>query len=253
MTEQNRKEYKIIRSINEKFNKAIRDYGLIEEGDHVLIGLSGGKDSLALVELLGERMKVFAPRFKTTALHVTVENIPYKSDLEFLKSYSEKFNIPFVHRLTRYDESTDMRKSHCFLCSWNRRKMLFETAKELGCTKIALGHHLDDVVETLLLNMLFQGATGTMPPKLKMTKFDMTIIRPMSLIPESEIVELEKIRNYPKQIKNCPYEKESSRGKIKELIKQVETWSPAVRQSIWAAMENIHPEYLPQKQTFSKI
>ena len=245
-------ESKIIRNINEKFNKAIRDYALIEEGDHVLVGLSGGKDSLALVELLSERMKIFAPRFKASALHVSVENIPYKADLNFLKLYSEQFNMPFVHRITRYDESTDMRKSHCFLCSWNRRKMLFETAKELGCTKIALGHHLDDAVETLLLNMFYQGATGTMPPKLKMTKFDMTIIRPMSLIPESGLIELGKIRNYPNQIKNCPYEKESSRGKIKEIIKQVEAWQPDVRQSLWAAMENIQPEYLPQKIKGSK-
>ena len=249
MTEQDRKEFKIVHDINAKFNKAIRDYALIEEGDHVLVGLSGGKDSLALIELLGKRMKIFAPRFKASALHVTVENIPYKSDIEFLKSYSESFNIPFVHRVIRYDRSTDTRKSHCFLCSWNRRKVLFETAKELGCTKIALGHHLDDAVETLLLNMFYQGSMGTMPPRLKMTKFDMTIIRPMSLIPESEIVELEKIRNYPKQIKKCPYEKESSRGKMKEIIKQVETWHPNVRQSLWVAMENIHLEYLPEKSS----
>ena len=247
MEEQKRKDSKNLRNINEKFNKAIRNYGLIEDGDHLLIGLSGGKDSLALTELLGERMKIFSPRFKATALHVTVENIPYQSDLDFLKSYSEKFNIPFVHRVTCYDQSTDIRKSHCFLCSWSRRKMLFEAAKELGCTKIALGHHLDDAVETLLLNMFYQGATGTMPPLLKMNKFDMSIIRPMSLIPENEIIQLEKTRNYPKQIKNCPYEKESSRGKMKEIIKQVETWHPNVRQSLWAAMENIHSEYLPQK------
>ncbi len=247
MNEQERKEFKIIKNINEKFNKGIRDYGLIEENDHILVGLSGGKDSLALIELLGNRMKVFAPRFRVSALHVTVENIPYKSDLEFLKTYSESFDIPFVHRITRYDQSTDMRKSHCFLCSWNRRKMLFETARELGCTKIALGHHLDDIVETLLLNMFYQGAMGTMPPKLKMSKFDMTIIRPLALIPESEIIELAKLRNYPKQIKNCPYEKESSRGKAKALIKELESWNPAVRQNVWRAMENIHTEYLPQK------
>ncbi|NDV45961.1 tRNA 2-thiocytidine(32) synthetase TtcA [Paludibacter sp. 221] len=240
-------EYKIINDIQSRFNKAIRDYGLIDDGDHLLVGLSGGKDSLALTELLGERMKVFSPKFKVSAVHVSVENIPYKSDLDFLRSYSEGFNIPFVHRVTRYDESTDTRKSNCFLCSWNRRKVLFDTAKELGCNKIVLGHHLDDMVETLLLNMFFQGAMGTMPPKLKMTKFDMTIIRPMALIPESGVSELARIRNYPKQIKNCPFEKESSRTKIKELIKQVEQWHPSVRQSIAAAMENIQTEYLPLK------
>lgn len=247
MTEQERKEFKTIKNINEKFNKAIRDYRMIDENDHVLIGLSGGKDSLALVELLGERMKVFFPRFKTSAVHITVSNISYKSDFNFLKSYSEKFDIPFYHRTISYDQSTDKRKSPCFLCSWNRRKALFDTAKELGCTKIALGHHLDDIVETLLLNMFYQGTMGTMPPKLKMNKFDMTIIRPLALIPESEIMELEKIRNYPKQIKNCPHEKESSRHKIKELIKQLEMWNPNVRQSIWSSMEHLQLNYLPKK------
>lgn len=245
MEEKNYREIKTIKTIERKFNKAIREYGLIENNDHILIGLSGGKDSLALTELLGKRMKIFMPRFKVTAVHITIENIPYKSDLDFLQSYSEKFDIPFVHRATQYDESTDKRKSHCFLCSWNRRKVLFNTAKELGCNKIALGHHLDDAVETLLLNMFYQGAMGAMPPKLKMDKFDMTIIRPMSLIPESEIKELERIRNYPKQIKNCPYEKESSRGRTKELIMELEKWHPNVRQNIWAAMENIQTGYLP--------
>lgn len=247
MTQQEKAEQKIIRNIQSKFNKAIRDYRLIDEGDHILIGLSGGKDSLALVELLGERMKIFSPRFRATAVHVTVENIPYQSDLEFLTSHAGQFNIPFVHRTTRYDPSTDTRKSNCFLCSWNRRKTLFDTAKELGCNKIALGHHLDDTVETLLLNMFYQGAMGTMPPKLKMNKFDMTIIRPMSLIPESDTKELERIRHYPRQIKNCPYEHESSRHKIKKIISEVEQWHPSVRQSIWAAMENIQYQYLPIK------
>lgn len=248
MTEQEKAEAKIIRNLQSKFNKAIRDYRLIDENDHILIGLSGGKDSLALIELLGERMKVFFPRFRATAVHVTVENIPYKSDLDFLEAHCKQFGIPFVHRTTSYDISTDTRKTHCFLCSWNRRKTLFDTAKELGCTKIALGHHLDDTVETLLLNMFYQGAMGTMPPKLKMNKFDMTIIRPMSLIAESELKQLEKLRNYPKQIKNCPYEKESSRQKIKKIISEVEQWYPTVRQSIWAAMENIQTEYLPKKE-----
>jgi tRNA(Ile)-lysidine synthase TilS/MesJ len=247
MNEEERVQNKLIYSIRRKFNKAIKDYGLIQNGDHILIGLSGGKDSLALTELLGNRMKIFSPSFKASAVHVTVENIHYQSDLDFLSSFSAQHGIDFIHRKTKYDQSTDNRKSNCFLCSWNRRKVLFETAKEMGCTKIALGHHLDDIVETLFLNMTFQGAFGTMPPKLKMDKFDMTIIRPMALITEKEIMALEQIRNYPKQIKNCPFEKESSRSKAKELITELEKWNPDVRKSIWAAMENIQDNYLPKK------
>jgi len=247
MEELNKTDKKILIGIQSKFKKALYDYRLIEDGDHILIGLSGGKDSLALLELLGERMKIFVPRFKLTAVHVTVENIAYESNLNYLKTISEKFNIPFVHYKTKFDGTTDTRKSICFLCSWHRRKALFAVAKELGCNKMALGHHLDDITETLLLNLFYQGSFGTMPPKLKMDKFDMTIIRPLSLISEKEMKEMERIREYQKQEKNCPYEKDSSRRNAKNLISELEKWNPEVRNSIWAAMENIKSDYLPRK------
>ena len=247
MEEVTKSEFKLKNSIQQKLKKAIRDYGMIEEGDHILIGLSGGKDSLALVELIGEQMQVFSPRFKATAVHVSVENIPYRSDLVFLEAFAGEYNIPFVHRITQYDESTDTRKSPCFLCSWNRRKVLFDTAKELGCNKIALGHHLDDIIETLLLNMFYQGNIGTIPPLLKMTKFDMTLIRPMALIPEQLLQDWAVLKGYPKQVKNCPYEKESSRTKIKKLVKQLEELHPSIRKNIWTAMENVQNDYLPHK------
>jgi len=247
MEELNKTDKKILVGIQSKFKKALYDYRLIEDGDHILIGLSGGKDSLALLELLGERMKIFVPRFKLTAVHVTVENIAYESNLNYLKTISEKFNIPFVHYKTKFDGTTDTRKSICFLCSWHRRKALFAVAKELGCNKMALGHHLDDITETLLLNLFYQGSFGTMPPKLKMDKFDMTIIRPLSLISEKEMKEMERIREYQKQEKNCPYEKDSSRRNAKNLISELEKWNPEVRNSIWAAMENVKSDYLPRK------
>lgn len=248
-------DLKTLQTIKNKLKKAINDYGLIENDDHILIGLSGGKDSLALVELLGERMKIFVPRFKLTAVHITVENIAYQSDLTYLQDFAAKYDIPFVHHITRFDDSTDTRKSTCFLCSWHRRKALFDAARQLGCNKIALGHHMDDITETLLLNLFYQGSFGTMPPKLKMDKFDMTIIRPMSLICEVEMKEMERIRDYKKQIKNCPHEKDSSRRDAKSLITELEKWNPDVRKSIWGAMENIKADYLPKKvdkSVFSK-
>ena len=247
MDDINKEDKKHLQGIQQKFKKAINDYRLINNDDHILIGLSGGKDSLALVELLGERMKIFVPRFKVTAVHISVENISYESDLSYLKSHCQQFDIPFVHHTTHFDESTDTRKSMCFLCSWHRRKALFDVAKKLGCNKIALGHHLDDITETLLLNLFYQGSFGTMPPKLKMNKFDMTIIRPLALISEKEMKAMERIRDYQKQIKNCPHEKDSSRRDAKNLITELEKWNPDVRQSLWAAMENIKTDYLPKK------
>jgi len=244
--ELSKSDRKTLQKIQSKVKKAINDYQLIDNDDHILIGLSGGKDSLALVELLGERMKIFVPRFKLTAVHISVENISYQSDLEYLKNHAQ-FGIPFVHHTTKFDGTTDTRKSTCFLCSWHRRKALFEVAKTLNCNKIALGHHLDDIAETLLLNLVYQGSFGTMPPKLKMDKFDMTIIRPLALVTEKEMKEMEQIRAYHKQVKNCPHEKDSSRRDAKNLLTELEKWNPDVRQSIWGAMENIKKEYLPKK------
>jgi tRNA 2-thiocytidine biosynthesis protein TtcA len=247
MDELSKADKKSIQTIQNKVKKAINEYRLIDNDDHILIGLSGGKDSLALVELLGERMKIFVPRFKVTAVHISVENIPYQSDLAYLRSHCEQFGIPFSHHTTRFDDTTDTRKSTCFLCSWHRRKALFDVAKKIECNKIALGHHLDDITETLLLNLIYQGSFGTMPPKLKMNKFDMTIIRPLALVSEKEMKEMEQIRSYQKQIKNCPHEKDSSRRDAKNLITELEKWNPEVRQSLWAAMENIKTDYLPKK------
>jgi len=232
--------------IHQKALKCMKEYELIENGDKILIGLSGGKDSLALVEILGERMKIFKPKFSLVAAHITMTNISYQSDLEYLKNYAAQFNIPFVHHTTSFNQSTDKRKSPCFLCSWNRRKALFEVAKANGCNKIALGHHQDDILETLLMNMTFQGAFGTMPPKLKMNKFDMTIIRPLALLSEKEMIELSEIRLFPKQVKNCPYEKDSHRSEMKVVLRTLETMNPNARHSLWSSMNNVQNEYLPK-------
>ncbi len=241
------KEELLFNKVERKVKKAIFDYGLITDGDIILIGLSGGKDSLALLELLGRRSKIFNPRFQVIAAHVVMTNIAYQTDTAYLNRLANEYDIPFVTYETSFDPSTDKRKSPCFLCSWMRRKALFEIAKKYNCNKIALGHHRDDMLETLLMNMVHQGAFGTMPPKLKMSKFEMEIIRPMCLIEEKELIEIASVRNYKKQIKNCPYESGSSRTDIKNVIKQLESINPEARYSIWSSMTNIQKEYLPPK------
>ena len=239
------KEDVCINRINKRFGKGVIQYGLIEDGDKILVGLSGGKDSLALVELLGKRARIFKPRFSVIAVHVVMKNIPYQSDLEYLKSHAAAYDVPLIVFETSFDPTTDTRKSPCFLCSWNRRKALFAVAKENGCNKIALGHHMDDILETLLMNMTYQGAFSTMPPKLVMRKFDMTIIRPMCLIHENDLLELAEIRNYKKQVKNCPYESGSSRSDMKGVLKQLESMNPEARYSLWGSMTNIQTDLLP--------
>ena len=225
------------------------DYALIEEGDRILVGLSGGKDSMARIDLLGRRKKILKPKFEVIAAHISMTNIGYVSDLDYLRKHCEKNDIRFIHYESSFDMTTDSRKSPCFLCSWTRRKSMFTIAHENNCNKIALGHHMDDVLQTLLMNMTFQGAIGTMPPKLKMNKFDMTIIRPMCLVNESDLVELSQMLGYVKQKNPCPYECSSSRPEMKEVIKMLEKMNEKARYNLWSSMTNIQTEYLPQVQS----
>lgn len=236
--------------ITKRFHKACADYGLIEDGDHILVGLSGGKDSLALVELLGRRSQIYVPRFRVTACHVSVDNIGYQSDIDYLRSFCEEHHVAFRHETTRYDEreaqDAPAQKNHCFLCSWYRRKALFRVAQELGCNKIALGHHRDDIVQTLIMNLIHQGAFATMPPKLRLQKMPLTIIRPLCLLDEADIRAHAEQRGYRHVPKLCPYERESSRSNTAELVEMLKRLNPNAVDSIWGAMTNIQTEYLPQ-------
>lgn len=242
-------EHKLIRRIERRFAKGIVEYGLIDDGDRILIGLSGGKDSLALLELLARRARIYKPRFEVVAAHVVMKNIPYRSDVDYLRAYAAGWGVPLVVYETGFDASTDSRKSPCFLCSWNRRKALFTVAKEQGCNKIALGHHMDDILETLLMNITFQGAFATMPPRLAMKKFDMVLIRPMCLVHEADLLELARFRHYWEQVKRCPYEKASHRSSMKEVLRQLEAMNPEARYSMWGSMSNVQHGLLPKKRT----
>ena len=232
-TDEDRLEHKI----RKLFNKGVTEYGLLEDGDHILIGLSGGKDSLALLEFMAQRAKIYRPQIKVTALHVRMSNINYESDTQYLKDFASAHNVELVVRETGFNPDTDKRKSPCFLCSWNRRKMLFTVAQELGCNKIALGHHQDDILHTTLLNLTFQGQFSTMPALLKMRKFPITIIRPFCMVEEKYISEWSRIRNYQQQIKRCPFEKDSNRTDIKDIFERIEQLNKEARRSIWNALE----------------
>ena len=236
--------------LTKRFHKACADYGLIADGDHILIGLSGGKDSLALVEMLGRRAQVYVPRFRVTAVHVRVKERDYHSDVQYLEDFCARVRVPLIIRDTEISKVEGDRvkeKDPCFLCSWYRRKVLFDVAKELGCNKIALGHHKDDLIETLLMNLIFQGSVSTIPPLLQMEKMPIQMIRPLCLIEEKDLARYAELSEYEKQIKLCPLEKVSNRATMKELVKQLEELNPNVRDSIWSAMENIKEGYLPKK------
>ena len=239
------------------FNKALGMYQLIDEDDKILVGLSGGKDSLCLLEFLARRSKVHVPRFTIEALHVRMENVQYETDATYLHQFCAQLGVPLHIITTRFtpipdgsspvpdgsapvpDGSPSGKKPACFLCSWQRRKQLFNLAQELGCTKIALGHHQDDLIHTALMNLTFQGHFSTMPPLLKMKKMPLTIIRPLCLCQESDIVEYAKLKGYRKQLKQCPYEHETNRTVVHQLFETMQQMNKEARYSIWNAIESV--------------
>ena len=215
----------------------MRTYHLIDDGDRILVALSGGKDSLCLLDLLAQRQRIFMPRFSIEAIHIRMDNIDYETDTHYLEDFCRQRNVNLHVVNTSFDASTDKRKSPCFLCSWNRRKQMFNLAQEIGCNKIALGHHMDDLIHTALMNECFQGRFDTMPVFLQMKKMPLAIIRPLCLCHESDIKAYAEEQGYQKQRTLCPYEKDSYRTDIQQIFQQMESLNPEARYSIWNALE----------------
>lgn len=245
MDKRNTDEGLLERRIKTMFGKGVTKYGLIDDGDKILVGLSGGKDSMALLELLARRSRIFKPRFSVEAVHVAVTNIGYRSDTDYLRQYCERLGVDFHVVETSFDMAEGSRKPHCFLCSWHRRKALFAYAKQNGCNKIALGHHMDDILETLLMNMTFLGRCDTMRPKLRMNKFEMTIVRPLCLVSERDLQQLARVRGFRKQDKACPHERATRRTDMKRMLAELEQLNPEARYSLWHCIEQQFCE--PQK------
>lgn len=241
MTEQEQ----LFKLLNHRFVKAFAQFSLLADGDNVLVGLSGGKDSLLLTELLARRSRIQHPQFTVQAVHVRMENIRYETDTSYLQQFCEREEVP-LHLITaRFDdtqhddaeEAHTKSKPHCFLCSWTRRKQLFNLAQQLGCNKIALGHHQDDLLHTALMNLLYQGRFGTMPARLTMRKMPLQIIRPLCLIPEEWIIRYAALSSYEKQLKLCPYEHDTNRTTARLILEEAERQNPEVRFSLWNALQ----------------
>jgi tRNA(Ile)-lysidine synthase TilS/MesJ len=236
----------ILRKVYQKVGKAIQKYHLIEEGDRILVGLSGGKDSMVLLEALAGRLKYHPVKIELAAIHISLASQPYTVDLEYLQSFSEKLHVPFIHKVIEVEIDAAKDNNPCFICSWNRRKVLFQTALESGYQKLALGHHMDDAIQTLLMNMVFQSSISSMPPSLALFDNKLKLIRPLSLLTEDEVKAFAGIKNYKKEIKTCIYEKDSKRKEIKHLIGKLAKLHPKVRTNLYASMTNIQNDYLPK-------
>ena len=221
----------------QRFQKALTEYSMLADGDRILIGLSGGKDSLCLLEMLARRQRIIKPRIEVEAIHVRMENIQYQSDTSYLEEFAEKHGVRLHILTTAFDDTKPADKPACFLCSWHRRKVLFRFAQDNGFNKIALGHHMDDIIHTAMLNQFYQGSFSTMPAVMQMEKMPLTIIRPLCLERESDIKEYAELCGYKKQVKLCPYEKVSNRTDMKRVFEDIERINPEARYSVWHALE----------------
>ena len=238
-----------------KFAQAINQYKLVEENDRIAVCISGGKDSMLMAKLFQELLKHNKFHFELVFL---VMDPGYSSEnREIIEHNARLLNIPItVFESTIFDSVYNIEKSPCYVCARMRRGYLYSKAKELGCNKIALGHHFDDVIETILMGMLYSGQTQTMMPKLKSTNFEgMELIRPMYLIREEDI---KKWRDYNdlsfiqcacKFTDTCTSEAcmtssrtGSKRLETKRIIENLKKINPYVENNIFKSVQNVNLE-----------
>jgi len=231
--------------IEKSAGRAINAYSLIKENDRVAVALSGGKDSLVMLETVANRRRRLPVTYEVMAVHIHVKNIGYETDIDFIQKFCDNLNVKLHVIETEADLEREKNKTVCFVCSWLRRKKLFDFVKEEKCSKLAFGHHRDDAIETLLMNMISNSSISSMPPSLSMFGGEFDIIRPLILLGEDQIREYAKLRNYPAQVKICPHGDNTRRSDAKRLLIEMEKIDRNARDNIYSAMSNIHTGYLP--------
>jgi tRNA 2-thiocytidine biosynthesis protein TtcA len=224
--------------------KAIWEYGMIRDGDRILIAASGGKDSTSLAYALAERRRYSRERYDMLALHVMNDfsDTPTKARLaELLASWGVPYDQLMVPVVGRLKSGKSM---NCYWCSTQRRTELIKYAREGGFNKIALGHHLDDILETLFMNMSQKGELSTMPPVMPYGKYPVTIIRPLALLEERQIEAFVAEKGFAGATCTCPYGLRSKRRQVKEKIEAFTGGSGSVKRNIFRSLRNIRPDYL---------
>ncbi|MBN1413028.1 MAG: tRNA 2-thiocytidine biosynthesis protein TtcA [Spirochaetales bacterium] len=232
------------RLVSKRIGQAIFNYKLIEPGDRILAAVSGGKDSVTMLYDLLKRRKSFPIKYDIEAVHIETDFCQSckKSNLENLfKEWGVAYHIVPVPVIKRLKQGKTM---NCYWCSTQRRMELLKLCQTHGYNKIALGHHMDDIIETFFMNIFYKGEMATMLPRFTYTKFPYTVIRPLSLVSENLITRFALKKNIDRIVCKCPYGANSKRKKVKEMIRQMTGNQDSVRYTIFTALNNIRPEYL---------
>nr|WP_317281949.1 ATP-binding protein [uncultured Sellimonas sp.] len=234
--------------------KAIDEYQMIEEGDKIAVGISGGKDSLTLLYAL-HGLKRFYPK-KFDLIAVTV-NLGYeKFHTEKIEALCKELSIPY------YVIDTDIAKilfderkeaNPCSLCAKMRKGALNEAVKKLGCNKVAYAHHKDDIIETMLLSLIFEGRFHSFSPKSYLDRMELTVIRPMMYVNEADVIGFQRRYNLPVEKSRCPVDGHTKRQYAKDLVKQLNTEHPGAKQRMFTAILNGNIEGWPTRLSREEI
>lgn len=234
--------------------QAIADYGMIDEGDTIMVCLSGGKDSYGLLDILLLLQSRAPIRYSLIPVNLDQKQPGFPAHV--LPEYLTKLGVPFRIE-TRDTYSTVKRvipegETMCSLCSRLRRAILYQIASELGATKIALGHHRDDILETFVLNMLYNGALKTMPPKLRSDDGRHVVIRPLAYVPESDLAAYAEARRFPIiPCDLCGSQEHLKRKVVKSMLRTWEEQSRGCLDSILAALGNVVPSHLLDRALYN--
>lgn len=221
-----------------KMRKAIEDFDMIADGDKIAVGLSGGKDSITLLHALNNLRKYYDKKFELVAITIHPGSDNFKTDE--LKKMCDSLDIPYIVYMSNIFEVVfDIRKekSPCSLCANMRRGMLNSVAIENGCNKIALGHHMDDVIETAVMNLFLNGSFNTFAPVTYLSRSDVKTIRPLVYVSEKELRATARQNEYPVVDKSCPKDGYTKREYIKNLLKDTQQDIHDIKKNIFGAIK----------------